>query len=103
MLVILPMVEFLAFARKPRDCHAEARRRGEKQMHELDEITGAIVDSAIQFHRSLGPGLLESVYEVVLARVLSRSGFKVETQKILSFRIRRHRLSKRVSHGPPRR
>jgi iron complex transport system substrate-binding protein len=54
-------------------------------MHDLDEITGTIVDSAIQVHRSLGPGLLESVYEAVLARVLIRSGFKVEKQKILSF------------------
>jgi GxxExxY protein len=79
------MVEFLAFARIPRDVHAETRGRGERQMHELDEITGAIVDSAIQVHRALGPGLLETVYEVVLARVLSRSGFKVEKQKILSF------------------
>src|SRR5437899_1321318 len=83
MLVILPLVEFLAFAREPRDCHAETRSRGEKRMHELDEITGTIVDSALQVHRSLGPGLLESVYEAVLARVLTRSGFKVERQKIL--------------------
>jgi len=54
-------------------------------MHDLDEITGTIIDSAIQVHRSLGPGLLESVYEAVLARILTRSGFKVEKQKILSF------------------
>jgi GxxExxY protein len=54
-------------------------------MHDLDEITGTIVDSAIQVHRSLGPGLLESVYELVLARVLAERGFKVERQKILSF------------------
>jgi len=54
-------------------------------MHELDEITGTIIDSAIQVHRSLGPGLLESVYELVLARVLMERGFKIERQKILSF------------------
>jgi len=54
-------------------------------MHELDEITGAIIDSAIQVHRSLGPGLLESVYELVLGRVLMERGFKIERQKILSF------------------
>jgi GxxExxY protein len=54
-------------------------------MHELDEITGTIIDSAIQVHRSLGPGLLESVYELVLARVLTERGFKIERQKILSF------------------
>lgn len=39
-------------------------------MKELDEITGAIVDAAMQIHRQLGPGLLESVYEVVLAQSL---------------------------------
>jgi len=54
-------------------------------MHDLDEITGTVIDSAIQVHRSLGPGLLESVYELVLARVLTRRGFKIERQKILSF------------------
>jgi iron complex transport system substrate-binding protein len=79
------MVEFLALARIPRDGHAETRGRGEKQMHELDEITGTIIDSAIQVHRNLGPGLLESVYELVLARVLVTKGFKIERQKILSF------------------
>jgi iron complex transport system substrate-binding protein len=37
-------------------------------MRELDDITEAIVDAAIQIHRDLGPGLLESVYEAVLGR-----------------------------------
>ena len=50
-------------------------------MYELDDITGAIVDSAVRIHKELGPGLLESVYEVVLARVLERRGFKVQRQK----------------------
>jgi iron complex transport system substrate-binding protein len=44
-------------------------------MRELDDITGAIVDAAIQIHRDLGPGLLESVYEAVLARALEKRGF----------------------------
>ena len=39
-------------------------------MHELDDITGLIVDSAVRIHRELGPGLLESVYELVLEREL---------------------------------
>ena len=39
-------------------------------MHELDNITGLIVDSAVRIHRELGPGLLESVYELVLEREL---------------------------------
>jgi iron complex transport system substrate-binding protein len=54
-------------------------------MHELDEITGAIVDASISVHRELGPGLLESVYEVVLARVLMKRGFRVQRQTPISF------------------
>jgi len=52
---------------------------------ELDDITGAIVDAAIQIHRNLGPGLLESVYEIVLARELERRGLRVERQKAVRF------------------
>jgi len=54
-------------------------------MHELDDITGAIVDSAVRIHKELGPGLLESVYEVVLTRVLERRGFRVQRQKTICF------------------
>lgn len=54
-------------------------------MHELDDVTGAIVDSAMKIHKELGPGLLESVYEVVLARALERRGFQVERQKPIRF------------------
>jgi iron complex transport system substrate-binding protein len=54
-------------------------------MKELDEITGIIVDEAMKLHRGLGPGLLESVYEVVLARALEKRGLKIERQKTVSF------------------
>ncbi len=43
-------------------------------MHHLDDITGAIVDEAMRIHKELGPGLLEAVYGVVLARVLEWLG-----------------------------
>ena len=51
----------------------------------LDDITGDIVDSSLRLHRSLGPGLLESVYETVLTRDLARRGLTVERQKPVSF------------------
>ncbi len=51
----------------------------------LDEITGEIVDAAYKLHTGLGPGLLESVYETVLARDLQRRGFHIERQKPVSF------------------
>ena len=54
-------------------------------MRELDDITGSIVDAALRIHRDLGPGLLESVYEAVLARALDQRGFQVERQQAIRF------------------
>ncbi len=51
----------------------------------LDGITGAVIDASIKIHRELGPGLLESVYEAVLARDLARRGLVVERQKTVAF------------------
>ena len=49
----------------------------------LDHITGAIIGAAIEVHRALGPGLLESAYEACLAFELAQRGLKVEQQKPL--------------------
>ena len=54
-------------------------------MRDIDEITGTIIDAAVKLHRDLGPGLLESVYEAVLARCLERLGLEVERQKLVGF------------------
>ena len=51
----------------------------------LDNMTGEIVDAAFKLHVSLGPGLLESVYEAILARDLQRRGLRVERQRLISF------------------
>jgi GxxExxY protein len=50
---------------------------------ELNEITGKIIECAIKVHKVLGPGLLESTYEVCLAHELKKAGLKVETQVFL--------------------
>lgn len=47
----------------------------------LNEVSAAVISHAIAIHRELGPGLLESVYETVLAAGLERSGWLVERQK----------------------
>jgi GxxExxY protein len=47
---------------------------------DINDVSAAVVGEAIKVHRELGPGLLESVYEVVLAAGLQRSGFKVARQ-----------------------
>lgn len=49
-------------------------------MHE-NEISGIIVDCAYQIHTKLGPGLLESVYEAILAHELLKRGLTVTTQQ----------------------
>lgn len=45
-----------------------------------NEIGTIVVDSAIAVHRELGPGLLETVYEVVLAQELKERSLKVDRQ-----------------------
>ena len=45
-----------------------------------NEIGTIIVDCAVELHRNLGPGLLETVYEVTLARALERRGLIVQRQ-----------------------
>ena len=54
-------------------------------MRELDDITEAIIDAAIKIHRDLGPGLLESVYEALLAHALEKRGFHVQRQVAICF------------------
>lgn len=46
----------------------------------MNQISGKIIDAALHVHRALGPGLLESVYEVVLAHELERRGLQVIRQ-----------------------
>jgi len=50
-------------------------------MKEEDILAKRVLDEAFRLHTELGPGLLESVYEQVLAARLRRSGLQVETQK----------------------
>lgn len=52
---------------------------------DIDDISGEIVDAAYQVHTRMGPGLLESVYSVVMARALERRGLKVERDKAVTF------------------
>jgi len=47
---------------------------------EEDQIARSILDHSFQIHTELGPGLLESVYEKVLAHRLGLAGWKVMTQ-----------------------
>ena len=56
-------------------------------MDELEALVTAVIDCAFHLHHDVGPGLLESVYETVLAKRLSALGFKVEKQKPIAIEI----------------
>ena len=49
-------------------------------MKNLNELTDAIIGAAMEVHRTLGPGLLESTYEMCLCRELSIRGITFERQ-----------------------
>jgi GxxExxY protein len=49
----------------------------------LNELSYTIIGAAYKVHRELGPGLLESTYEVCLEYQLSVSGLQTERQKVL--------------------
>lgn len=49
----------------------------------INNLTRSIIGSAIEVHKELGPGLLESTYEACLFYELNQKGFFVEKQKIL--------------------
>ena len=63
------------------------RRKGRQGVTE-NEIGKLVIDSAIAVHRELGPGLLETVYEVVLAHELRQRGLAVERQVPISIELR---------------
>jgi GxxExxY protein len=48
---------------------------------EIDRISGDVLNLALRVHRELGPGLLESVYEMILAAKLAAMGYDVERQR----------------------
>ena len=51
---------------------------------EEKELSGDVIGAAIEVHRVLGPGLLESAYELALERELILRGHSVERQKPVS-------------------
>jgi len=67
-------------------CGKECARLYEK------DLTGQIIGAAIDVHRALGPGLLESAYQVCLARELALRGIPYEQEKPLPIEYKGVRL-----------
>ncbi|MGB0409911.1 MAG: GxxExxY protein [Opitutales bacterium] len=51
---------------------------------DANAISKEVVDAAVKVHQTLGPGLLESVYEQVLAKELTQRGLRVRCQEPIS-------------------
>ena len=48
---------------------------------EIEELARQTIDCGFRIHKELGPGLLESVYETIMAAALEKRGLAVERQK----------------------
>ncbi|HBO44656.1 MAG TPA: GxxExxY protein [Planctomycetaceae bacterium] len=59
---------------------------------EFDELSHRVLGCAIEVHKRLGPGLLESAYQQCLAYELSRLGIRFRTESPLAIEYREIRL-----------
>ena len=59
-----------------------------EEKRETDFVTDAVIGAAIEVHRELGPGFVESVYERALCAELRRRGIAHQTQVVLAVRYR---------------
>ena len=62
-------------------------------LSDVEELTEKIIGCAIEVHRILGPGLLESVYRECLIIELKRQGLRVESERCLHFDYKGERIS----------
>ncbi|HEX6039278.1 GxxExxY protein [Longimicrobium sp.] len=56
-------------------------------MRDVNQVTGEIVDASYRLHTRLGPGLMEQVYQALLAKSLQERGLKVEVERVVSFEL----------------
>lgn len=54
---------------------------------DVEALAKVAIDCGFKLHKELGPGLLESVYELLMCEALKERGLFVEVQKVIQFRI----------------
>lgn len=64
---------------------AEINTRKERRVMMINELSQKVIGIAIELHKNLGPGLLESAYEAALIYDLRESGLEVKQQVAMPF------------------
>jgi GxxExxY protein len=54
----------------------------------IDDLPGRVIGAAIEVHRRLGPGMLESTYELCLCHEFELAGIRFENQKVVPLRYK---------------
>jgi GxxExxY protein len=72
------------------------RRGMNSTPHEIEQLTEKIIGCAIEVHRVLGPGLLESVYRECLLIELRREQLRVESERQVALDYKGHRVAGRL-------
>ena len=58
---------------------------------EINDLTGEVIGAAIEVHKALGPGLLESIYEECICIELHLREIAYERHKDITYRVQRGR------------
>jgi GxxExxY protein len=64
------------------------------QKEQLENIAKKVVNASFQVHKIMGPGLLESIYELCLIKELNIQGLNVANQVVIPLKYKEYELSK---------
>jgi PD-(D/E)XK nuclease superfamily len=94
-----PLGFFASSEQNPNPKFPRAKPAKSAKNYGMDEntIAACVINRALDIHKEVGPGLLESVYEVLLADALEQGGFTVERQKPISIQFRGKRFDEGFS------
>jgi GxxExxY protein len=67
-----------------------------RKFNDINQLTGEVIGAAIEVHKELGPGLLESIYEECLCIELNNRGIFYERQKDLPIKYKGNQIDKEL-------